>query len=478
MKLFKKSHRILFLLWLITLYNCVENDSFNNPSIEDVPFIPNAGDIIMDISAVIGEYAQQNEIFTFDALPNPENSRYMIGYVISSDEGGNLFKEIVLQDSPSNPTSGIVVQVDTNPLYTFYEFGRKVFIRLDGLSVGEENGILQIGKREGNHLEKIPTSLRNKHIIRDVEVATIIPLELNLDDLTSDKENLFIRLNDVQFHRDDVLGNRPLTFASELSDEFDGERTIESCTNNYSITLSTSTFSDFKALSLPINQGSIDGIISRDFFDNFCTLVINSPDDINFTSDTRCDPIALNCGLAPNEGMVVLFEDDFETQNPSSLVSGNGWTNFIQEGTEGFETYISNGTNASLGTSVRIGSYNPGDPRSIAWLITSQINLDVNSGVTLSFQSSNSFSDNSTLELLFSNDWNGDITTINSSTWGLLSDAYIVEDSDSFSSWFNSGIVDLSCGNGSIYIAFRYLGSGATDSDGTFELDNIKISAN
>ncbi|MFY0632124.1 MAG: choice-of-anchor J domain-containing protein [Flavobacteriaceae bacterium] len=477
MKLSKKQLLILLLLQLTLFYNCVENDSFNIPTTEDTPFTPKAGDIVMDISAVIGEYIQQGEIFTFDALSNSENSRYMTGYVISTDEGGNFFKKIILQDRPSDPTSGIAVKIDANPLYTFYEFGRKIYVKLDGLSVGEENGVLQIGKREGNHLENIPASHRNKHIIRDAEVATIVPLELDLDDLANDKENLFIRFTNVQFHRDDVLGNRPLTFASELADEFNGERTLESCTSNNNIILSTSTFSDFKALSLPKNQGTIDGIISRNFFDSFYTLVLNSPESINFINDVRCDPVALECGLAASEGSIVLFEDDFETQT-SSLVSGNGWTNFIQEGSEGFETFTSNGTNASLGVSVRIGSYNSGDPRSIAWLITPQIDLDTNVGVTLSFQSSNSFSDNSRLEVLFSHDWNGDIATITNATWGLISDAYVVEDSDSFSSWFDSGIVNLSCTSGTIYIAFRYLGSGATDSDGTFELDNVKIRTN
>ena len=462
---------------MFAFYRCVENDSFINPASEDIPFVPKAGDLIIDISSVIGEYTQQGEVFTFNALPNPENSRYMIGYVISSDEGGNFFKELVLQDSPSNPTSGIVVQIDVNPLYTFYEFGRKVYIKLDGLSVGEENGILQIGKRDGNHIMKIPSSLRNKHIIRDAEIATIVPLEISLDHLNSDKKNLFVRLNDVQFHRDDVLGTRPFTFASELTDEFDGERTLESCANNFSIVLSTSTFSDFKALPLPVNKGCIDGIISRDFFNNYYTLVINSPENINFIIDDRCDPIALNCGIASNEGGIVVFDDDFENQT-STLVTGNGWTNFIQEGTEGFENFTSNGTNASIGNSVRIGSYNSDDPRSIAWLITPQIDLDANSEVTLSFQTSNSFSDNSRLEVLYSNNWDGDNSTIHTSTWGTLSAAYIVNDSDSFSSWFDSGIVDLSCEQGTIHIAFRYLGSGATDSDGTFEIDNIKIRAN
>ena len=71
---------------------------------------------------------------------------------------------------------------------------------------------------------------------------------------------------------------------------------------------------------------------------------------------------------------------------------------------------------------------------------------------------------------MFSNDWDGTIDGVLSATWGVLPAAYVVQDSDSFSSWFESGIVDLSCGSGKIHIAFKYTGSGDSANDGTYEL--------
>jgi hypothetical protein len=53
--------------------------------------------------------------------------------------------------------------------------------------------------------------------------------------------------------------------------------------------------------------------------------------------------------------------------------------------------------------------------------------------------------------------------------------AYIVQDSDYFGTWFNSGNVDLSCAEGTMYIAFKYNGSGHADFDGSYELDDIRI---
>ncbi|NQY00937.1 MAG: hypothetical protein HRT70_07380 [Flavobacteriaceae bacterium] len=476
MKTVKKIQICIFATALITLNACVENDDFNTPISLDQPFTLGQNDIATDISAVLGEYAQQGEIFTYEDPTNGGNI-YLSGYVISSDEGGNFFEEIVIQDSPSNPSAGIVVQVDVNPLFTYYEFGRKIWIKLNGLSVAESNGVIQIGFRNGNDLEKIPSAFRNEFIMRDAEIASISPLELSVAEFTNDKENLFIRLADVQFVREEVFtpAGRPLTFAGEASDEFDGERTLESCAGNATVILSTSTFSDFKSLSLPTTRGAIDGILTRDYFDDFYTLVINSPENINFDNEERCDPILLDCGLASAEGTTVLFEDDFESQTPFSPITGNGWTNHIEAGTESFEAYTSGGANASQGVSCRIGAYQSGDASSIAWLITPSIDLTANPNATITFQTSNSFSDNSELELMFSNDWDGTTDGISSATWGVVPAAYITQDSDFYGAWFDSGIVDLSCGEGVLHFAFKYTGSGASDFDGTYEIDHIRI---
>lgn len=463
---------------VISFNACVEGNDIDVPIVRDTPFTPqNANDIITDIGAILGEFEQQGGIYTFETPDNGQNT-YISGYVVSSDEGGNFFEEIVIQDRPENPTAGIVVQVDVNPLYTLYEFGRKVYIKVNGLTVNENNGVVQLGFRDGNDLAKIPSALRNEFIIRDTEIAEIVPLEVSISEFSNDLESLFIRLNDVQFIREEALAANPITLAAEPTDQFDGERTLESCADNSTVVLSTSTFSDFKGLVIPTNRGSIDGILTRDFFDDFYTLVINSPEDINFDNDVRCDPTILDCGLASAEGTNVLFEDDFETQSAFSPISGNGWTNYIQAGTEGFEAYTSGGSNASLGVSCRVGSFQSGDVSSIAWLITPAVDLDANTGVTLTFETSNSFSDGSDLELLFSTDWDGTEAGILTATWGVIPAAYITQDSDSFASWFDSGIVDLSCGEGSnVYFAFRYTGSGASDFDGTYELDNIRIAA-
>ena len=73
-------------------------------------------------------------------------------------------------------------------------------------------------------------------------------------------------------------------FASEEFDHFDGERTLESCATASSVIFSTSTFADFKSLTLPSGRGSMNAILTKNFFGDTFNIVVNSPEDINFDS--------------------------------------------------------------------------------------------------------------------------------------------------------------------------------------------------
>ncbi len=467
----------MLFISLISFNACIESDDINTPVARDDAFQPNANDVLTTIGAVQGEFEQQGEIFTYETLANG-GSTYISGYVISNDEGGNFFEEIVIQDQASNPTAGIVVQVDVNPLFTFYEFGRKVWIKLDGLSVSEENGVIQIGARNGNDLEKIPAPLRNEHIIRDAEMATIIPLEVGIGDFSNNKENLFIRLTDMQFTRSQVLGDSPLTFASEATDEYDGERILESCTGNATVTLSTSTFSDFKALLLPKNKGTIDGILTRDFFDSFYTLVINSPEDINFDNNDRCDPgefiygTPIDCLDSSVNGTIDIFSDDFDSYADANAMIAAGWKVLNVGG--GTYTW---GISGFGGNTYAIGNaFNTGEDNMDTWLISPEIDLDqATAERVLNFEIQTNFDGGEVMSVYISSDFVDAATDAN---WSLLQDVTIpAGPSSGFGAFLEAGPVNLSCVTGTVRLGFRYTGS-ASGVTTRYHVDDIEITGN
>ncbi|CAH8284358.1 hypothetical protein EV196_101325 [Mariniflexile fucanivorans] len=464
------------VLITISLVACVQDDDYSIPDII-IKEIEIPASNITTFKAVLERYEQAVAGGNTTVLIQDEQDLYIEGYVISSDKGGNFFEELIIQNkidnsNPDNdPRLGLKIEINASSLYNAFEIGRKVYVKLNGLTIGLSNGVIAIGKGDSNSLKQIQASEYRSIILRGTEVAALIPKVANIQDLTDKDENTLIQLNNMQVNRFD-LGS---TYAGESTDEFDGFRILESCDSKVSILMQTSTFADFKSLPVPQGKGTITGIFGRDYGDDFNVIMINSLSDINFDNAERCDPLELNCGLATTYGTTNLFYEDFESQSNNKLVEGNGWTNYIEAGTEGWEAYTVTTTNASLGRSARVQSASSGDVSNIAWLITPAINLTGKNGVTLRFKTSNSLADGSFLEILYSLNWDGTQANIKMATWGVLSAAYVVKDTDSFVPWFNSGNVDLTCATGTMYIAFKYTGSGQEAFDGVYELDEVSI---
>ena len=467
---------LIGILIAISFTACVQDDDYSVPdtTIKEPNISANS---ITTFKAILERYEQAVNGGNATVLIRDEQDLYITGYVISSDKGGNFFEELIIQnkiddsDPESDPRLGLKIEINSSSLYNTFEIGRKVYVKINGLTIGLSNGVIAIGKGDSNQVKQIQASEFRNIIKRGTEVATLTPKIANIQDLTDKDENTLIQLNNMQVNRFDLAS----TYAGESTDEFDGFRILESCDNKVSILMQTSTFADFKSLPVPQGKGTIQGIFGRDYGDDFNVLMINSTTDINFDIPQRCDPLELNCGLAATYGATNLFYENFETQTNNRIITGNGWTNYIEAGTEAWEAFSSTSSNASLGRSARVQTASSGDISNITWLITPAINLTGKNGPTLRFKTSNSLADSSFLEILYSLDWDGTEANIRSATWGVLSAAYVVKDSDSFVPWFNSGNVDLTCATGTIYIAFKYTGGGQESFDGIYELDEVSI---
>lgn len=467
---------LIGILIAISFSACVQDDDYSVPdtTIKE-PNIP--ANSITTFKAIVERYEQAVNGGNTTVLIRDEQDLYIEGYVISSDKGGNFFEELIIQNkiddsNPDNdPRLGLKIEINTSSLYNTFEVGRKVYVKMNGLTIGLSNGVIAIGKGDSNQVKQIQASEFRNIIKRGIEIVTLTPKVANIQDLTGKDENTLIQLNNMQVNRFD-LGS---TYAGESTDEFDGFRILESCDNKVSILMQTSTFADFKSLPVPQGKGTIQGIFGRDYGDDFNVIMVNSTTDINFDNPQRCDPLELNCGLAATYGTANLFYENFETQVNNRLITGNGWTNYIEAGTEGWEAFSSTSSNASLGRSARVQTASSGDVSNITWLITPALNLIGKNGATLRFKTSNSLADSSFLEVLYSLDWDGTEANITAATWGVLSAAYVVKDSDSFVPWFNSGNVDLTCATGTMHIAFKYTGSGQESFDGVYELDEVSV---
>jgi hypothetical protein len=473
MKTLKINKLILLLIGLVVFSSCVEDDDFNTPNTSVVEPVLNGSEVT--IAAIAGRLAQEQDnggtldysneesVVTFNFSDTDE---FMVGYVISSDEGGNYFEELILQDKAENPTVGIKLLIDVNPLFIRYEVGRKVYVKLNGLAVGITNGLLTVGALNGNEVDKIPAASENDFILRSAEVETIVPLPMAFADFSDDKTNLLVTLQDVQFNRNQATGDNPLSYASEGSDQFDGERTLESCAAASSVVFSTSTFSDFKSLTLPSGRGSMTAILTKNYFGDTFNIVINSPEDISFGSTDRCDPDFLEC-TGPSGGGAAIFEEDFEG---FGAYASEGWSNINISGTS-TDWFISSfsGNNYS-----RISAFNSDNDEADVWLVTPAVDMDTTDGEELSFDIQANFDNGTNLSVYVSTDYAGDPTT---ATWSILDATIPVGPSGGFGNFETVGPINISCVDGNAVFGFFYEGSDPSATT-RYHLDNVEVTGN
>ena len=77
------------------------------------------------------------------------------------------------------------------------------------------------------------------------------------------------------------------------------------------------------------------------------------------------------------------------------------------------------------------------------------------------------------MSVFVATDWAGDTATLGQDNWMQL-EARILENTDNNALWIDSGVIPIDFGP-KFYLAFRYKGSGKTASDGTYEIDDIRV---
>ena len=281
MKILSILKKILVITLTILLTNSCVTQEFEVPEITCTE--PNL--------VVTNTIAQVKEMYAYGNAKLIEENVVIEGYVVSSDESGNMYKTISIQDKPENPTAAIKIAVDATNLYTKFNVGRKIFVNLKGLGIGYSFGSLQIGKISQNELTRISSFEIDTYIKRSCEVAEIIPKKVQISDLNPSMLEMLIELENVQFKQNEIentYGNPNNTATvSRTLEQFDN-----SCKLIQEIKVRNSGFSSFKNEQLPTGKGSVVAIclsMATSFFFNkeILSLIIRRSVSISVSPGPR-----------------------------------------------------------------------------------------------------------------------------------------------------------------------------------------------
>tara|TARA_R110001583_G_scaffold160872_1_gene312788 strand:- start:66761 stop:68827 length:2067 start_codon:yes stop_codon:yes gene_type:complete len=284
MKIKNIQQKTIGLLLLMSLFlGCVKDQDFSTPTV----------DCIEPTIAVTNTIQQVKDMYTFGGATVIEKDVIIEGYVVSSDKSGNIYKTISIQDKPENPTSAIKISIDETNLYTKYDVGRKIYVKLKGLAVGYSFGSVQIGQAIGGELARISAFEVKNHIFRSCKIAEIIPKKVTISELNESMLEMLIEIEKVQFKTTD-LG---LSYAN-VENTTTVNRVLESfnsgCNLVDEVAIRNSGYSKFKNELVPEGNGSIIAVFSN-FYDDF-QLYLRGTDDVKFTEE-RCD---YSNALTPN----------------------------------------------------------------------------------------------------------------------------------------------------------------------------------
>lgn len=141
MKNYLSFFKILFVIMAsFVVSGCVHDDKYTDPDLTGY----GCAELVKTktLQEVKALYTNQTYVF-------PENTTDVIeGYVSSSDETGNIYKTIFIQDARENPTQGFVISVDAVSTYTRFPQGSKIYIKLNGLALGTYGGLVQLGVKD------------------------------------------------------------------------------------------------------------------------------------------------------------------------------------------------------------------------------------------------------------------------------------------------------------------------------------------
>jgi hypothetical protein len=251
-----------------------------NKKFDEPPTIPTV-DVVANTTI-----AQLKSLHSAGGIEEVTDSAIISGIVVADDSSGNFYKQIVIEDS----TGGIMLYLDGYDLYTTYPIGTQIFVKAQGLYLGDDNGWVELGGGIGQshagtpEVAELASSLFNQYIEAGTRGNYVAPHVVTVSQLTTSVQDPYqstlIQLNNFEFASTDT-GKTYATAGGTSSIGFN----IVDCSGD-NITLYNSDYALFAGITVPGGNGTITGIYVP--YESTKQIEIRDTADVQFTG-TRCN---------------------------------------------------------------------------------------------------------------------------------------------------------------------------------------------
>ena len=269
---------LALILMSATLNSCVKQNFDNPPS--SAAYDPN-----LSVNLTIAQLSGIAENMLSGQYRTMGDST-IYGVVTADDRSGNFYKQIVIQDS----TGGIVISIAQTYLYNDYPIGRKVYIKLKGLTLINYKGLPEVGfsasiSNGSVSLTGIPSSLITNYVVKATYPVPVAPTPVTITGLFSNANkylNMLVSIDNMEF--DSLSANVPYA-GTVSSGTIATSRTIRDCPYSGSMIMYNSAYATFQPVLTPSGKGTITGIFSIYITPQF---LIRDTSDVKLTDNRDC----------------------------------------------------------------------------------------------------------------------------------------------------------------------------------------------
>ena len=272
--------RYMFLAIAITsmgLAACMDKDweapQFDEPLYGNNSIMKEEGDKVITIGELKEKYSSLINASS-DGVKEITDDWQLQVVVNGNDEGGNLYKQISVQD----PTGAIIVGINGSNLYPYMPVGQQLLINLKGLHIGGYRKQAQIGALyKDSSIGRMDTDVWEQHVrlLKEGEIEAKVDT-VDFDE-NADKYILSGRI--VKLSGVTISGEGTQVLAPD-----DGSVALSSnCANRLingksSLVLRTSSYSKFANRAIPKGKADVYGVCTR--YNNTWQILMRTESDL------------------------------------------------------------------------------------------------------------------------------------------------------------------------------------------------------
>ena len=247
------------LLTAFAITSCVKDDDYDIPDSNGKKPLPDYSGQVVSFANVLTKVTASVATYTADEA--------IEGYVISSDEGGNFYKKIYIQNADKN--QGLSVAIDKSGLYTEFPVGAKVQLRLKDLTTQLNNSAIEVG--HGTYTAKsgrvsvgtMAEAIYKKHLFDTGErktVAELAKVSNSIQEVSTEANvDQLITLKGVHFPTD-AVGKTLYDKSNALGGATNYKLTDA---NGKTIIFRTSSYAKFKDEKVPAGEVEVTGVLTK-----------------------------------------------------------------------------------------------------------------------------------------------------------------------------------------------------------------------